>query len=164
MVVGQRFPIREKQNRPLRVMATKKSQLPLQLISGGNIAGDHDQQPIGCLQRSAKHPAKSSLWPKHGTMRGMFRFPAILVVVALLASPLALLARGLACDSSQCDCMAMCQRQAAHDRHLCGGIQHAPMCGTHQGRHAIDYGFVAPIPPTAPLPSRIIFRPASATG
>lgn len=119
----------------------------------------------GVLRRNANsrhpHAAKSSLsLTGCATILRMPRFPAILVVIAMLATPLALLARGLACDSSECDCMAMCQRQAAQDRHLCGAVKHAPMCGTHQGRHAIDYGFIAPIAPTAPLPPAQLALPA----
>jgi len=82
----------------------------------------------------------------------MFRTQAIVVVKALLSVPLALLARGLACDTSNCQCAAMCgaQEHSAH-RTLCGEAPRAPMCGTHQGHHALDYGFIAPIAPTAPL-------------
>lgn len=95
-------------------------------------------------------------------MLPMLRLPAYLVVVALLATPLALLARGIACDPSACDCMSMCARQAgAHDQHLCGGAMHAtaPMCGTHRGNHALDYGFIAPLAPTAPLPRIQLAKP-----
>jgi len=83
----------------------------------------------------------------------MLRLPAYFVITALLATPLALLARGIVCDPSDCDCMALCARQAAaHSEHLCGAAKHAPMCGTHRSNHAIDYGFIAPIAPTAPIP------------
>jgi len=84
----------------------------------------------------------------------MLRLPAYLVILALLATPLALLARGIACNPSECDCMALCARQAASQHmHLCGASKHAaPMCGTHRGNHALDYGFIAPIAPTAPIP------------
>jgi hypothetical protein len=87
-------------------------------------------------------------------MHSMLRLPAYLVILALLATPLALLARGIACNPSECDCMALCARQAAaQNMHLCGAREHAaPMCGTHRGNHALDYGFVAPIAPTAPIP------------
>ena len=84
---------------------------------------------------------------------GMLRLPAYFVITALLATPLALLARGIACNPSDCNCMALCARQAAaHSEHLCGAARLAPMCGTHRSNHAIDYGFIAPIPPTAPIP------------
>jgi len=92
----------------------------------------------------------------------MHRAQALLVVVALLATPLALLARGIACNPSECDCMALCARQAAaQNMHLCGASKHAaPMCGTHRGNHALDYGFIAPMAPTAPLPHAKVAPPA----
>jgi hypothetical protein len=90
----------------------------------------------------------------------MLRLPAYLVVVALLATPLALLARGIACDPSACDCISMCAREAAaHNQHLCGAVKQAPMCGTHRGNHALDYGFIAPLAPTAPLPRVQLAKP-----
>jgi hypothetical protein len=91
----------------------------------------------------------------------MHRFPVYLVIAALLATPLALLARGIACNPSQCDCMALCARQAAaRDMHLCGATKRAPMCGTHRGNHALDYGLIAPMAPTAPLPHAQVAPPA----
>src|ERR1700690_2992600 len=95
-------------------------------------------------------------------MRWMLRFPVYLVIAALLATPLALLARGIACNPSQCDCMALCARQAAaRDMHLCGATKHAPMCGTHRGNHALDYGFISPMAPTAPIPRAQLAGPSS---
>jgi hypothetical protein len=94
----------------------------------------------------------------------MLRFPAYFAIVALLAAPLALVARGIACNPSQCDCMALCARQAAaHDMHLCGATKHAPMCGTHRGNHSLDYGFIAPLAPTAPLPRIQLAPPTGAS-
>jgi len=91
----------------------------------------------------------------------MLRFPVYLVLLALLATPLALLARGIACNPSECDCMALCARQAAtQNMHLCGATKRAPMCGTHRGNHALDYGFIAPMAPTAPLSHPRLARPA----
>jgi hypothetical protein len=93
----------------------------------------------------------------------MLRFPAYLVIVGLLAAPLALLARGIVCNPAECNCMLVCAGQASHaaaaDRRLCGSTKHAPMCGTHQGHHALDYGFIAPIAPTAPLPHAQLAAP-----
>lgn len=100
-------------------------------------------------------------------MARMFRAQAILVVIALLATPLALLARGIVCDPSECDCMIACAGQTSHgaaqDRPLCGAAKRAPMCGMHQGHHALDYGLVAPIAPTAPLPHVKLTGPAIST-
>jgi hypothetical protein len=78
----------------------------------------------------------------------MTRLHSVLVVIALLAAPLALLVRGVVCDPAQCSCMMVCPVQASHSQPLCGAAKHAPMCGTHQGHHALDYGFIAPIAPT----------------
>jgi hypothetical protein len=92
-------------------------------------------------------------------MPAMPRFQAMLVVVALIAAPLSLLARGIACDPSTCDCAASCAMHLSHSKPICGMAQHAPMCGTHQGHHALDYGFIAPFAPAAPLPHAQLARP-----
>jgi hypothetical protein len=42
---------------------------------------------------------------------------------------------------------------------MCGVAEHAPMCGTHQGRHALDYGFIAPFAPAVPLPHAQLLGP-----
>jgi hypothetical protein len=83
----------------------------------------------------------------------MMRFHAIAVIVALLSTPMALLVRGIVCDPAECKCMTVCTGQgsnsASHANELCGAAKHtAPMCGIHQGHHALDYGFIAPIAPT----------------
>lgn len=98
----------------------------------------------------------------------MRRTPAILVIVALLASPLALLARGLACEPPVCVCM--CSRPHGHsfspqfnaaDLHrIAAG--YCPFCGMKLKHHLADYGFIAPIAPTAPLPFIAIPSPAIA--
>jgi hypothetical protein len=92
-------------------------------------------------------------------MLSMFRTQAILVMIALLAAPLALLTRGIVCDPAECNCMTVCARHAAQTP-MCGAANHAPMCGTHQGRHALDYGFIAPFAPAIPLPHAQLAIPA----
>jgi hypothetical protein len=82
----------------------------------------------------------------------MLRFRAIVVVVALLASPLALLARGVFCDPSACNCTMICPMQMAQSQPMCGMAKHAGTCGSHQGHHALDYGLIAPFAPAVPLP------------
>jgi hypothetical protein len=96
------------------------------------------------------------------------RTPAILVIVALLASPLALLARGLACEPSVCICT--CSGQHGHssspqldaaDLHRVAG-GYCPACRTKLKHHPADYGFIAPVAPTAPLPVVAVPSPAVA--
>ncbi len=94
----------------------------------------------------------------------MPRLPAILVIVALLASPLALLARGIFCDPSECTCRVVCPMHASHTQPMCGVVKQAPMCGTHQGRHALDYGFIAPFAPAVPLPHAQLPGPRTFSG
>lgn len=90
----------------------------------------------------------------------MPRISALLVVIALLAAPVALLARGIFCDPTECNCATICpMMQDSHSQPMCGMAKHAPMCGTHQGRHALDYGFIAPFAPTAPLPQAQLAAP-----
>jgi len=93
--------------------------------------------------------------------------PAILVIVALLASPLALLARGLACANAECVCM--CARPHGHSSSPQSGsarlhraAEYCPYCGMKVKYHLADYGFIAPIAPTAPLPFIAIPSPAVA--
>ena len=83
----------------------------------------------------------------------MPRFSAILVVIALLAAPVSLVARGIFCDPAECEGVVICPM------HMSGASQHAPMCGTHQGRHALDYGFIAPFAPAIPLPHAQLAAP-----
>jgi hypothetical protein len=89
----------------------------------------------------------------------MRRVQIILVITALLATPLALFARGMACDF--CACTAMCcnthgstATQSGHGkRMLCGVPSNTQVheCGMkHPGHSPLDYGFIEPIAPTAP--------------
>jgi hypothetical protein len=91
----------------------------------------------------------------------MLRAQAILVVIALLATPLVLVARGIVCDPAECDCMVVCARQVSHSQPKCDAAKHTPMCGTHQGHHALDYGFIAPFAPAVPLPHAQLSAPVS---
>ncbi len=95
----------------------------------------------------------------------MRRVQAILVILALLATPLALLAR--ADDSTMADCNGMCC--LPHGSHHHSPIQHpatepdqsgmachhgAPNhlmdCTMKSGQHQMDYGLLAPLPPARP--------------
>lgn len=92
----------------------------------------------------------------------MRRVQAILVIIALLATPLALLAR--ADDSGMADCNGMCclphgghhhsparnaspepqqQEMACHH----GALGHMMECSMRSGHHRMDYGLLAPFPP-----------------
>jgi hypothetical protein len=91
----------------------------------------------------------------------MRRAQAILVIVALLATPLALLAR--ANDSGMPDCNGMCclphgshhsparnpspapqqEEMACHH----GAVGHMMECSMKSGQHRMDYGLLAPLPP-----------------
>jgi hypothetical protein len=91
----------------------------------------------------------------------MRRAQAILVIVVLLATPLALLAR--ASDSGMADCNGMCclphgghhhspaqapSQQPPKDDMDChhGAAGHMMECSMSSGQH-MDYGLVAPFPP-----------------
>jgi hypothetical protein len=92
----------------------------------------------------------------------MPRFSAILVVMALLAAPVSLVARGIFCDSAECEGAVICPMHMAGASQPIGGMaKHAPMCGTHQARHALDYGFIAPFAPAIPLAHAQIAVPAA---
>jgi hypothetical protein len=92
----------------------------------------------------------------------MRRAQAILVIVALLATPLALLAR--ANDSGMADCNGMCclphgghhhspartpSQQPQKDDMDChhGALGHMMECSMRSGQPRMDYGLLAPLPP-----------------
>ncbi|MBZ5696078.1 MAG: hypothetical protein LAN36_12055 [Acidobacteriia bacterium] len=77
----------------------------------------------------------------------MRRLRAIAVIVALLATPLALLARGMACEASAC---TMCCPM--HTSHSHSGQPMACHCSTKSRNSAPDFGLIAPIAPTMPAP------------
>jgi len=89
----------------------------------------------------------------------MRRTQAILVIVAMLATPLALLARGVRSEASQCSSMC-CLPHGHHDaQHKNMGCEHGATghlfeCGMTSSRHTA-YGLIAPIVPT--VPSAIAF-------
>src|ERR1700683_5264919 len=81
----------------------------------------------------------------------MRRAQIILVIVGLMATPLALLARGVWCDNSPCMCSMM------HGQHPT--ICHCPM---ESGHHPLDFGFVAPMAPTYAMAIGKLSVPVSA--
>src|ERR1700731_2453067 len=94
----------------------------------------------------------------------MRRAQAIVVVVALLATPLALLARAAPVDMPGCNRMC-CLQQRPHTAHVhhpakgtaaqgahcnLGGPHQGCSCSMRAGNQQMDYGFLAPIVPAAP--------------
>jgi hypothetical protein len=82
------------------------------------------------------------------------RCKSVLLIVALLAVPLALLARGIACDTAGMICCSFhgSSSRSQNQDVFCGRptAEHVPVCGTRSGHRPLDYGFIAPIAPTAP--------------
>jgi hypothetical protein len=97
----------------------------------------------------------------------MRRAHAILVILALLATPMALLARS-DCDQAACDRMCnMVNRALATQAHrapaLCGqAAASLHQCAMNTKHHAPDYGVNTLMAPTAPLPIAA-FRASVAT-
>jgi len=94
----------------------------------------------------------------------MRRAQAIIVIIALLATPLALLARAASAGEPGCNRMC-CLQHGGHSSHMhhpmkSSAVQGAfcPHSGSHQdcrcvmraGDQRVDYGFLAPVAPTAP--------------
>jgi len=89
----------------------------------------------------------------------MRRAHAILVILALLATPMALLARS-DCDRSGCDCMCdlvnrslQAHAQARRGPMLCGqAATSIHQCAMKTRHRALDFGLNTLMAPTAPLP------------
>jgi hypothetical protein len=104
----------------------------------------------------------------YGKVSAMRRVHAIFVIVALLATPLALLARS-DCGETMCDCMcSLVQKsllstvQHEHGRMLCGqapGQMHT--CTMNARHHPPDYGLNTQMAPTAPLSFAVLPSPGS---
>ncbi|MGH9745654.1 MAG: hypothetical protein ACRD59_06035 [Candidatus Acidiferrales bacterium] len=106
----------------------------------------------------------------------MQRAQAILIVLALLATPLSLFARTSAGMSSDCNnlCCLPHGSHAAHSHAVAaaskqegmschhGAAGHRAECTMKAGHHAMDYGFFAPIAPTTPSAIVRASSPASA--
>jgi hypothetical protein len=96
----------------------------------------------------------------------MRRAQAILVIVALFATPLALLARSA--EGSMSGCAGMCcpthgshAARALHEKMLChhGEAGHFIECTMTPGHHGLDYGLIAPVAPTTPSAIAFIGAP-----
>jgi hypothetical protein len=89
----------------------------------------------------------------------MRRAQAIFVIVAMLATPLALLARGVSSEASECSsmcCLPHGHHAAQHKDMECehGATGHVFECSLTSSHHTA-YGMIAPIVPT--VPSAIAF-------
>jgi hypothetical protein len=76
----------------------------------------------------------------------MHRTVAILAIVALLTVPLAPIAWGMACETSQAPMMCC----LPHGSQAQLGKPMMCHCPVKSGRHLPDIGFIAPIPPATP--------------
>ena len=94
------------------------------------------------------------------TYLAMQRAQAILLVLVLFATPLALLARASFGLGSACNNLC-CLRHGAHAGHASdskesamschhGEAGHLMFCSMKAGHHLMDFGFLAPLAPTAP--------------
>jgi hypothetical protein len=134
-----------------------------------NAAAQVKQMTVASAVASANCAANRNC----GTLRAMLRAQAVLVIVALLATPLALLAR--ANDSGMADCNGMCCLPHGHHVQQPAPMHHAtPMtpaqdpschhegapptstlncsldCAMHSSPHGANYGLLNPIAPTKP--------------
>jgi hypothetical protein len=99
----------------------------------------------------------------------MRRVHVILVIVALLATPLALLARA-DCGEAACDCMcSLVQKslsstnQHSHAEMLCGqAAGQKPACTMNARHQPPDYGLNTLMAPTAPLSFAVLPPPDAA--
>jgi hypothetical protein len=83
----------------------------------------------------------------------MRRVQSAIVIVALLAIPLALLARTGPCAQSQCSRMCdliLRSVRAQHMRCTCGMTTDGSQCAKNSSQKLPDYGLNAPMPPTMP--------------
>jgi hypothetical protein len=102
----------------------------------------------------------------------MQRGNAILLVLVLFATPLALLARASSGLGSACNNLC-CLRHGSHAGHApesqesrmdChhGQADHAMFCSMKAGHQLIDFGFLAPLAPTAPSSAMSLVLPIPA--
>jgi hypothetical protein len=102
----------------------------------------------------------------------MQRAQAFLLVLVLFATPLALLARASSGLGSACNNLC-CLRHGSHAGHApesrensmdChhGQADHAIFCSMKAGHQLMDFGFFAPLAPTAPSSSLSLVLPIPA--
>jgi len=91
-------------------------------------------------------------------MSAMYRARVAVVIVALLAAPLAFVARGMVCQSSAGAVMC-CPMHAGHSANGKPVVCH---CSTKSSDHLPDFGLIAPIVPTTPERFATIDAPGDA--
>jgi len=89
----------------------------------------------------------------------MRRAKAILVIVALLAIPLALLARSGSCEQAQCMCCLMHGAKAQHGKGMSCSHCAGKKCG--MGAAIPDFGLNALMAPTAPAAVAALHAPGA---
>jgi hypothetical protein len=85
----------------------------------------------------------------------------IVIVVALAATPLALLARGIACDNSGAMCCMMHSQHSGKGMMCEGSSGNMSQCPMRSGHRPLDFGFIAPIAPTYPMPITTLIVPGA---
>jgi len=90
----------------------------------------------------------------------MRRIEAMLVVIALLAAPFALLACGMACESSSCT-MMFCMPHGSHSH---AGQSMACHCPMRSQSHMPDFSLADGFAPTAPSAPFAIASPEGVRG
>lgn len=151
-----------------------RSQIQIVLVVVNQLEWQHDSASLPpCVFERKLLPQKPPIGgrcPKNpnaaicGNLFAMRRTQAILVILALLATPLALLARAIGMDSMACNGMcclphgphhamaANSPQRSAHDGMSCehGALAHIVECTMKPGHQRIEYGFVSPLAPTRP--------------
>jgi hypothetical protein len=97
----------------------------------------------------------------------MRRAQSILVIVALMATPFALLARTASGEQAQCSrvcCVVRRGHSAKPRRCICGVPAQNLQCAMKSIPHTPDYGLNAPIAPTEPSPLVSLAAPETRRG
>jgi hypothetical protein len=95
----------------------------------------------------------------------MRRVQSAITIVALLAIPLALLARTGPCAQSQCSRMCDLILRSVRAQHMhctCGMTADGSQCPMHSPQKLPDYGLNSPMAPTMPSPRLALAPPNSA--
>ena len=148
---GSRLQLRQK-SAARSVRLSRRSFRELSFLRLSNLEHRRKRSSLACYNFA------ELLWPPT-----MLRVQAILVIVAMLATPLALLARGMNGDPA--DCTSMCclphgHHAAQHKTMECehGATGHVFECSMTSSHHT-DYGLIAPIVPSVPLAKAAVAIP-----
>ena len=128
--------------------------------TGGGDEGKQSTKPMNCV------PQVDML-----AFLSMRRMQAILVVLAMLAAPMALLARAGACEQPCCATLCCASKHSAASQQASGKETGGMLCH-RQGQapsepcimksgcnHALDYGFASPLPPTFLMAATVLIVP-----